>query len=67
MIPPNQQTFTDVSPDSTFWVYIERVALHGVVSGYSDTQIAAQPGNQGLACENRDHSIPARVWAVVAT
>ena len=35
-IPPAQQTFTDVPPGSTFWVYIERVALHGVVSGYSD-------------------------------
>lgn len=36
VIPPAQQTFSDVPPNSTFWVYIERVALHGVVSGYSD-------------------------------
>jgi subtilisin len=35
-IPPTQQTFTDVLPGSTFWVYIERVALHGVVNGYGD-------------------------------
>jgi hypothetical protein len=35
-IPPNQQTFTDVPPNSTFWVYIERVYLHGIVTGYSD-------------------------------
>jgi hypothetical protein len=36
VIPPNQQTFTDVAPQSTFWVYVERVYLHGVVSGYTD-------------------------------
>ena len=36
VIPPTQQTFSDVAPGSTFWVYIERVALHNVVSGYSD-------------------------------
>jgi hypothetical protein len=35
-IPPQQQTFVDVLPGSTFWLYIERVALHGVVNGYSD-------------------------------
>jgi hypothetical protein len=42
-IPPTQQTFNDVPPDSTFWVYIERVALHEVVSGYSDGTF--RPGN----------------------
>ena len=48
VIPPNQQTFTDVSPDSTFWVYIERVALHGVVSGYSDGTFRPQnPATRG--------------------
>lgn len=36
VIPATQQTFTDVEPGSTFWLYIERVALHGIVSGYSD-------------------------------
>ncbi len=35
-IPPGRQTFNDVAPGSTFWVYIERVALHGVVGGYGD-------------------------------
>jgi hypothetical protein len=35
-VPPTRQTFTDVAPDSAFWVYIERLALHGVVSGYAD-------------------------------
>jgi hypothetical protein len=42
-IPPTQQTFNDVLPGSTFWVYIERVALHDVVSGYSDGTF--RPGN----------------------
>src|SRR4029079_6244466 len=33
-IPPTQQTFNDVPPGSTFWLYIERVALHGAINGY---------------------------------
>jgi hypothetical protein len=33
-IPPTQQTFTDVPPGSTFWVYVERGYAHGVFSGY---------------------------------
>jgi hypothetical protein len=35
-IPSAQQTFTDVSPGSTFWLYVERAAAHGVISGYND-------------------------------
>jgi hypothetical protein len=42
-IPSTQQTFSDVAPDSTFWVYIERVALHGIVNGYADGTF--RPGN----------------------
>lgn len=42
-IPPARQTFSDVPPGSPFWVYIERVALHGVVSGYDDGTY--RPGN----------------------
>jgi hypothetical protein len=34
-IPSTQQTFTDVPNSNPFWVYIERAALHGVISGYS--------------------------------
>lgn len=33
-IPSTQQTFSDVPPSSEFWEYIERVSMHGVVSGY---------------------------------
>ncbi len=35
-IPPTQQTFTDVPPTDTFWLFIERAYAHGVISGYSD-------------------------------
>ncbi|MGA7732140.1 MAG: hypothetical protein WCD37_12820, partial [Chloroflexia bacterium] len=36
-IPPDQQTFEDVPPGSTFWLWIERLAapLRNVVQGYS--------------------------------
>lgn len=33
-IPSTQQTFQDVPPTDTFWIYIERLYVHGVVSGY---------------------------------
>ncbi len=33
-IPPDRQTFDDVPPDSPFWLFAERLALHGVISGY---------------------------------
>jgi hypothetical protein len=36
-IPPTQQSFADVPPADPFWLFIERVALHGVVGGYSDS------------------------------
>ncbi len=35
-IPATRRTFTDVLPSDTFWIYIERVVAHGIVSGYSD-------------------------------
>jgi hypothetical protein len=47
-IPPDRQTFSDVPPDSTFWLYIERVALHGVVNGYADGTFRPQnPATRG--------------------
>ena len=36
-IPSTQQTFTDVPFANAFWVYVERVVLHGVVQGYNTT------------------------------
>ncbi|MEO8285537.1 MAG: S-layer homology domain-containing protein [Chloroflexota bacterium] len=41
-IPPTRQTFSDVPLSSTFWLYIERVALHGVVGGYPDNTYRPQ-------------------------
>jgi carboxypeptidase T len=52
-IPPTQQTFTDVPPGSTFWLYIERLVLHGVIGGYPC-------GGSGEPCdsENRPYFRP---------
>jgi len=33
-IPPTQQTFTDVPSTNPFWVWIERLADRGVITGY---------------------------------
>jgi hypothetical protein len=33
-VPSSQQTFEDVVPGSTFWLYIERLVGHGAVGGY---------------------------------
>ncbi len=33
-VPSSQQTFADVLPGSTFWVYIEQLAGRGAVGGY---------------------------------
>ena len=35
-IPLTQQTFADVPPTQPFWLAIERVVAHGVISGYAD-------------------------------
>jgi hypothetical protein len=35
-IPATRQTFSDVPFGNTFWLFIERVYAHGVISGYSD-------------------------------
>ncbi|MDQ3928003.1 MAG: S-layer homology domain-containing protein, partial [Chloroflexota bacterium] len=33
-VPAEQQSFTDVPQNSPFWVYIERLAGRGIISGY---------------------------------
>ena len=43
VIPPAQQTFSDVPPSQPFWVFVERAYLHGVISGYADGTF--RPGN----------------------
>jgi hypothetical protein len=35
VIPPTQQTFTDVPNSNIFWIFVERVYTHSVVGGYT--------------------------------
>jgi hypothetical protein len=35
-IPADRQSFTDVPHSDPFWLFIERVYAHGVISGYAD-------------------------------
>jgi arabinan endo-1,5-alpha-L-arabinosidase len=43
-VPEGQQTFTDVPTDSPFWVYIERLAGRGVISGYGEASKCPETG-----------------------
>jgi arabinan endo-1,5-alpha-L-arabinosidase len=43
-VPSEQQTFTDVPTDSPFWVYIERLAGRGIISGYGDEERCPETG-----------------------
>lgn len=45
-IPTGQQTFTDVPNSDPFWLYIERVYLHEVISGYTTDP----PCSSGTPC-----------------
>jgi hypothetical protein len=55
VIPPSQQTFTDVPPTNTFWVYVERLLANrpDVMGGYPC-------GGEGEPCdsENRPYFRP---------
>jgi hypothetical protein len=33
-VPSDQQTFADVPPGSVFWLWVERLAGHGIIGGY---------------------------------
>jgi hypothetical protein len=33
-VPSTQQTFEDVPPSGTFWLWVERLATRGIISGY---------------------------------
>jgi hypothetical protein len=35
-IPATRQSFTDVPPTNTFWLFIERAYAHNVISGYDN-------------------------------
>jgi hypothetical protein len=42
---PGPQIFADVPPDSAFWLYVQRLAQHGYMSGY-------ECGGDGEACDD---------------
>ena len=44
-IPLTQQSYTDVPPSSTFWLYVERLMLNrpGVMNGYACGQVPTEP------------------------
>ena len=43
LVTPKAPTFADVPPTHPFWLYVERVALHGAISGYQCGQAPAGP------------------------
>jgi hypothetical protein len=53
-ILPDTQTFGDVLPGSTFWLHVERVALHGAISGYP----CGGPGEPCVPPTNRPYFRP---------
>ncbi len=42
------QTFEDVPPSNPFWLFVERINIHGVISGYGCGSVGepCQPGNR---------------------
>jgi hypothetical protein len=34
-IPSNRQSFVDVAPNSTFWLFVEQAKVHNVIDGYA--------------------------------
>jgi hypothetical protein len=57
-IPSTQQTFADVVPGNPFWLFSERLALIGAISGY-------QCGGPGESCDGQNR--PYFRWAAGAT
>jgi hypothetical protein len=55
VIPPTWQTFSDVPPTHPFWLYAERVARHGAMSGYTCGLPPAGPCDP----QNRPYFLPA--------
>jgi hypothetical protein len=54
VIPSTLQTFEDVPPGSTFWVYIERIAARGFINGYP----CGGPGEPCIGPGNRPYFRP---------
>jgi hypothetical protein len=42
-IPPDQQTFEDVPPNSTFWRWIEILSEHSIIGGYPCGSVPSEP------------------------
>jgi hypothetical protein len=57
-IPDTQQSFTDVPSSNPFWLWIERMVGHRVISGY-------QCGGQGEPCDSQNR--PYFRWGANAT
>jgi hypothetical protein len=53
-IPPTQQSFEDVPPTQTFWLWIERLAARGVMGGYQ----CGGPGEPCILPANRAYFRP---------
>lgn len=53
-IPSDQQTFADVPPSHPFWLFVERIRQHGVISGYN----CGGPGEPCLPPLNRPYFRP---------
>ena len=53
-VPSTQQTFEDVPPASTFWLWIERLAGRGIIGGYP----CGGPGEPCVAPANRPYFRP---------
>ena len=53
-VPPAQQTFEDVPNSNPFWIFIERVANHGIINGYT----CGGPGEPCVPPGNRPYFRP---------
>lgn len=45
-VPPDRQTYSDVPPGNSFWLYIEQLSARGVIGGYPC-------GSPGEACDQQ--------------
>jgi hypothetical protein len=53
-IPEDRQTFEDVLPGSTFWLYVEELANHAIIEGY----LCSGPGEPCVPPLNRRYFRP---------
>jgi hypothetical protein len=58
-IPTTRQSFTDVPPNSTFWVWIERLYARGIVSGVACGGVNPETGQpEPCDAQNRPYFRP---------